>query len=54
MSAPQTGSFDFAHRPEPVRYEPPPPPAVRPPHDVQEWTPSPPNDATREGPRDEP
>ena len=54
VSAPQTGSFDFAHRPEPVRYEPPPPPAVRPPHDVQEWTPSPPNDATREGPRDEP
>ena len=54
VSAPQTGSFDFAHRPEPVRYEPPPPPAVRPPHDVQEWTPSPPNDATRETPRNEP
>ena len=54
VSAPQTGSFDFAHRPEPVRFEPPPPPAVRPPHEVQEWTPSPPNDATRETPRNEP
>jgi ribonuclease E len=52
--APQNGSFDFAHRPEPARYEPPAPPVVRPSHDVQEWTPTPPNDATREGPREEP
>jgi ribonuclease E len=52
--APRPGAFDFEHRPEPVRYEPPAPPVVRPPHDVQEWTPAPPNDATREAPRDEP
>ncbi|MGB5102794.1 MAG: Rne/Rng family ribonuclease [Steroidobacteraceae bacterium] len=29
-------------------------PIVRPPHEVQEWTPGPPNDATREAPRSEP
>jgi ribonuclease E len=52
--APRSGSFDFEHRPEPVRYEPPALPVVRPPHDVQEWTPAPPNDATREAPRNEP
>jgi ribonuclease E len=52
--APRPGTFDFEHRPEPVRYEPPALPVVRPPHDVQEWTPAPPNDATREAPRDEP
>jgi ribonuclease E len=52
--SPRPGAFDFEHRPEPVRYEPPPLPVVRPPHDVQEWTPAPPNDATREAPRDEP
>jgi ribonuclease E len=51
---PRSGAFDFEHRPEPVRYEPPPVPVVRPPHDVQEWTPAPPNDATREAPREEP
>jgi len=53
-SAPRAGAFDFEHRPEPVRFEPPAPPVVRPPHDVQEWTPAPPNDATRETPRNEP
>jgi hypothetical protein len=52
--ASQTSSFDFAYRPEPTRYEPPPPPVERPSHDVQEWTPSPPNDSTRETPRNEP
>jgi ribonuclease E len=52
--APRAGSFDFEHRPEPVRFEPPALPVVRPPHDVQEWTPAPPNDATREAPRNEP
>ena len=52
--APRSGAFDFEHRPEPVRYEPPTTPVVRPPHDVQEWTPAPPNDATREAPREEP
>jgi ribonuclease E len=54
VASPRPGTFDFEHRPEPVRYEPPAPPVVRPPHDVQEWTPAPPNDATREAPRDEP
>jgi len=52
--APRAGAFDFEHRPEPVRFEPPALPVVRPPHDVQEWTPAPPNDATRETPRNEP
>ncbi|MFO1393423.1 MAG: Rne/Rng family ribonuclease [Steroidobacteraceae bacterium] len=53
-SAPRSGSFDFEHRPEPVPYSPPSPPVVRPPHDVQEWTPAPQNDSTRETPRNEP
>jgi hypothetical protein len=52
------GSFDFERVPERVieraPVEPPALPIVRPPHDVQEWTPAPPSDATREAPRDEP
>jgi ribonuclease E len=54
----QTGSFDFERVPErvivPVATETAALPVVRPPHDVQEWTPTPPSDATREAPRSEP
>jgi ribonuclease E len=55
---PLPGSFDFDRVPErsadraPV--EPPSLPIVRPTHEVQEWTPLPPSDATREEPRNEP
>jgi hypothetical protein len=57
--SPHIGSFDFERVPERVAVERPPVespsmPIVRPPHDVQEWTPGPPSDATREAPRNEP
>jgi ribonuclease E len=56
---PRMGSFDFERVPERVAVdrapvEPAPLPIVRPPHDVQEWTPTPSSDATREAPRNEP
>jgi ribonuclease E len=60
---PVSGSFDFERvperaieRPAAVTTPPAPPalPVVRPPHEVQEWTPLPPNDATRAEPRNEP
>jgi ribonuclease E len=58
VTRPHMGSFDFERVPDrvavPAPVEPAALPAVRPPHDVQEWTPTPPSDATREGPRSEP
>jgi hypothetical protein len=56
---PRIGSFDFERVPERVAVdrapaEPASLPIVRPPHDVQEWTPTPSSDATREAPRNEP
>ena len=56
---PRIGSFDFERVPERVAVdrapaEPAALPIVRPPHDVQEWTPTPSSDATREAPRNEP
>ncbi len=58
MPRPQPGSFDFERVPERAVERAPAPPAampiVRPPHEVQEWTPTPPSDATRAEPRNEP
>jgi len=58
MPRPQPGSFDFERVPERAAERPPAHPAampiVRPPHEVQEWTPAPPSDATRAEPRNEP
>ncbi len=58
MPRPQPGSFDFERVPERAVERMPAPaaalPVVRPPHEVQEWTPSPPSDATRAEPRNEP
>jgi ribonuclease E len=58
MPPPQPGSFDFERVPERAaeRIQAPPAsvPIVRPPHEVQEWTPTPPSDATRAEPRNEP
>jgi ribonuclease E len=58
MPRPQPGSFDFERVPERAVERIPAPaaalPVVRPPHEVQEWTPSPPSDATRAEPRNEP
>jgi len=55
---PQPGSFDFERVPERAAERAQAPPAalpiVRPPHEVQEWTPTPPSDATRAEPRNEP
>jgi len=55
--APEPQSFDF-ERTTPVEVQPPPAPVVTAPTPVheprQEWTPAPPSDATREGPRSEP
>lgn len=65
-AGPEPRSFDFGQAREgpverpvdrPVERPPveaAPLPIVRPPHDVQEWTPGPPSDATREVPRSEP
>ena len=56
--APQPGSFDFERVPERAAERTQAPPAalpiVRPLHEVQEWTPTPPSDATRAEPRNEP
>ncbi len=58
FAAPGPRSFDFGRPPEGPVERPPveaaPLPVVRPPHEVQEWTPGPPSDATREAPRSEP
>jgi ribonuclease E len=58
MPRPQPGSFDFERVPERAAERTPAPlaalPVVRAPHEVQEWTPSPPSDATRAEPRNEP
>jgi ribonuclease E len=55
---PGSRSFDFSRPAEGAAERPPveatTPPVVRPPHEAQEWTPAPPSDATREGPRSEP
>jgi ribonuclease E len=54
---PTPGSFDFERVPERVTERAAPaaaPPVVRPPHEVQEWTPLPPSDANRPEPRNEP
>jgi hypothetical protein len=65
VGAPEPQSFDF-ERTTPVEIQPPrqaapspqpSPPAVTPPPAPEprpEWTPAPPSDATREGPRSEP
>jgi ribonuclease E len=54
MPRPQPGSFDFERVPERAQAPPAALPIVRPPHEVQEWTPTPPSDATRAEPRNEP
>jgi len=58
MPPPQAGSFDFERVPERAAERTQAPPAavpiVRPLHEVQEWTPTPPSDATRAEPRNEP
>jgi hypothetical protein len=66
QSAPQTPTATFVPPPSPVTAAPPPPAAAPPApapatvapvaaHEARpEWTPTPPSDATREGPRSEP
>jgi len=54
VSRPQPGSFDFERVPDRAQAPPAALPVARAPHEVQEWTPTPPSDATRAEPRNEP